>query len=251
LGEAEIMNSNIAGAADLDDPNRDSLSEKIYDRLRVALMTGTYEPGARLNIRGLAARYQTSPTPVREAIIQLVREGALELRLGHQARVPILSIPQYVKIREVRAPLERLATELAAVNIKEAEIEGLRALHRRFVETERDRKWKEALAANQEFHFLIYRMSNNDVLVRIIENLWLLSGPFVNNQYPHVRRAHIEAHPHLMIIDALSRHAPSEAGELVIQDLREGSYLILENLKSMGAEASPTGRKEARRAERR
>ncbi len=148
--------------------------------------------------------------------------------------MPVLTIPQYIKIREVRTPLERLATELATVNIAEPDLHNLRTLHQRFVQGEQDMRWKEALAANQEFHFSIYRLSNNDVLIRLIENLWLLSGPFVNNQYPHVRRAHLDMHPHLMIIDALSRKAPSEAGDLVIQDLREGSYLILEKLKSKG-----------------
>ena len=29
--------------------------------------------------------------------MQLVREGALELRLGHQPRVPVLTIPQYIR----------------------------------------------------------------------------------------------------------------------------------------------------------
>ena len=28
--------------------------------------------------------------------MQLVREGALELRLGHQPRVPVLTIPHYI-----------------------------------------------------------------------------------------------------------------------------------------------------------
>ena len=210
---------------------RDSLSDKIYARLRLALMTGVYEPGARLNIRGLAASYDISPTPVREAVIQLVREGALELRLGHQPRVPVLSISQYIKIRETRVPLERLASELAAANITEADLKSLKMLHHRFVQSEQAMKWKEALAANQEFHFTIYRASDNEVLVRVIENLWLLAGPFVNNQYPQVRRAHSELHPHLLIIDALGRKSPSEAGELAVRDLREGSYLILEKLK--------------------
>lgn len=222
---------------------RDSLSEKIYSRLRLALMTGVYESGDRLNIRGLAASYETSPTPVREAIMQLVREGALELRLGHQPRVPVLTIPHYIKIREARVPLERLAAELAAVNITDAVLDDLRAAHQRFVQSEQEAKWKEALAANQAFHFTIYRTSDNEVLVRIIENLWLLAGPFVNNQYPQVRRAHSEVHPHLLIIDALSRKSPSEAGELAVRDLREGSYLILENLKKADAEATPTRRK--------
>jgi DNA-binding GntR family transcriptional regulator len=180
---------------------------------------------------------------VREAVMQLVREGALELRLGHQPRVPVLTIPQYIKIRETRVPLERLAAELAAVNMTEPVLQKLQDFHQRFVLAEQEMKWKEALAANQEFHFAIYRASENEILVRLIENLWLLTGPFINNQYPQVRRAHSEVHPHLMIIDALTRKSPSEAGELAVRDLREGSYLILEKLKSASAEASPIRRR--------
>lgn len=211
--------------------NRDSLSERIYARLRLALMTGLYEPGTRLSIRKLATGYQTSPTPVREAIVQLVREGALELRLGYQPRVPILSIPKYINIRETRAPLERLAGELSTVNITDRDIASLKELHKAFVESEGAEQWKAALAANQEFHFTIYRASNNDVLVRVIENLWLLAGPFVNNQYPYLGNAASSVHPHLFIIDALTRRSPAEVGELIVRDLREGSYRILEHLK--------------------
>jgi DNA-binding GntR family transcriptional regulator len=219
------------GSGDSNGLSRDSLSERIYARLRVALMTGVYESGAKLNIRGLAAQYQISPTPVREAVMQLVREGALELRLGHQPRVPVLTIPHYIKIRETRAPLERLATELAAINVTDTLLHKLREYHNRFVQAEIDLRWKDALAANQEFHFEIYRTSQNEILVGVIENLWLLAGPFINNQYPNIRRGSSEVHPHLMIIDALSRKSPSEAGELAVRDLREGSYLILENMK--------------------
>jgi DNA-binding GntR family transcriptional regulator len=217
---------------------RNSLSEMIYTRLRVALMTGVYDSGAKLNIRGLAAQYRISPTPVREAVMQLVREGALELRLGHQPRVPVLTIPHYIKIRETRAPLERLATELAAVSVTDDMLERLREYHSRFVHAELDLRWKDALAANQEFHFEIYRASQNEILVGVIENLWLLAGPFINNQYPNIRRGGSEVHPHLMIIDALSRKSPSEAGELAVRDLREGSYLILENMKSENRKTS-------------
>jgi hypothetical protein len=41
----------------------------------------------------------------------------------------------------------------------------------------------------------------------------------------------------------LSRKSPSEAGELAVRDLREGSYLILEKLKNVAAQVSPMRRK--------
>lgn len=216
-------------------PPRSSLSEQIYGALRQALVAGVYEPGARLNIRKLALAHETSTTPVREAIMQLVREGALELQLGHQPRVPVLSVEQYIKIREVRAPLERLATELAAVHADPALIDLLTTLDQRFTAAEKDGRWKEAMDANQQFHFSIYRASGNDVLVRTIENLWLLTGPVINNQYPEVQHGHRDTDLHLLIIDALRRRVPNEAGDLVVQDMRQGSALIVQLLQSGGA----------------
>ncbi len=214
------------------DLSRDSLSERIYSHLRLELLSGLYAPGSRLSIRRLASAMNTSPTPVREAIFQLVREGALELRPGHQPRVPSLNIPVYINIRETRVPLERLAGELAAVNITPEEIASLREYHAKFQQGEAEEQWRDALIANQNFHFLIYNASKNPVLVRVIENLWLLAGPFVNSQYPHIRQADVEAHPHLLIIDALERRSPAETGDLLVRDLREGSYRILRHLET-------------------
>jgi hypothetical protein len=38
-------------------------------------------------------------------------------------------------------------------------------------------------------------------------------------------------HPHILVIDALERRSPSDAGELLVQDLREGSYRILRQME--------------------
>lgn len=239
----ELDDADAAEAVGL---SRDSLAARIYARLRFALMTGVYEPGSRLNISQLAAAYETSPTPVKEAIVQLVAVGALEGKLGHQPRVPVLSVEEYVEIRETRVPLERLAAELSAANITESELELLDRLHRDFLEAEANDAWKRALAKNIAFHFTIYRNSNNETLLRVIENLWLLTGPFVNNQYPYAKNPAYGVHTHELIIDALKRRSPAEAGELVVRDIREGSYLILEKLRLESASGPRPRRRQAK-----
>lgn len=227
--QAEIASSPDPGQI------RPNLSEKIYADLRLALMSGTYSPGDRLTIRKLSVVFQTSATPVRDAVMQLVRENALVLKPGHQPRVPILSAEQYVRIREVRAPLERLATELATVHVTDAILMQLTALDDQFTAAEQHRDWKKAMSANQEFHFLIYRSSGNEVLVKTIENLWLLTGPLVGSQYIAQARRPSETGLHRQIIDALRRRVPNEAGDLIVQDMRQGSAIILEHLRNPGS----------------
>ncbi|WP_442580343.1 GntR family transcriptional regulator [Mesorhizobium sp. ASY16-5R] len=219
-------------------PQRNSLSQQVYDHLRLGIMAGRFLPGTRLSISGLAEEFGTSPTPVREAIFQLVREHALELRPGHQPRVPALDIQHYVEVREVRAPLERLAAELAASRISQDEIDELAGLHRRYAECEDAQDWTEALAANQSFHFCIYRASGNETLRAVLENFWLVTGPFVANQYPAILNSRITPHPHNQLIDALRRRNAQEAGDALVNDLRDGSHQLLEWLRRKEAGTS-------------
>lgn len=218
---------------------RSSLSDRIYTELRVALMSGYYEPGDRLNIRRISQLSQTSPTPVREAVMQLVREGALELKTGYQPRVPVLSPEAYMRILEVRVPLERMATVLATMQVTTAMLEELRALDRQFIAAERGNEWKAAMNHNRAFHFCIYRASGNEVLVRTIENLWLLTGPLVGRQYVETIHRASDAALHGQIVEALERRAPHEASDLVVHDLRYGARIILERMRAAGTRRKP------------
>ncbi len=208
-----------------------SLSDAVYARLRLALISGGHAPGDRLNIRGIAAASGLSPTPVREAVMQLVREGALELRPGHQPRVPVLTPEQYLRICQVRAPLERLATALATAHLTAEMLDELAVLDGHFVAAEREGDWTRAMAANQAFHFLIYRASGNPVLAGTIGNLWLLTGPLVGRQYESLARLASETALHGQIIDALRRRMPDEAGDLVVQDMRQGAAVIVARMR--------------------
>lgn len=244
LQDAGFSDGRNQTMADNDlDVSRDSLSARIYERLRVELMTGLHAPGSRISIRKLGATLDTSPTPVREAVFQLIREGALELRTGHQPRVPVLDLGAYIDIRDTRVPLERVAGELATVHFTAAEIDTLKACHDRYVHGSRNQDWREAVEANQAFHFTIYRASRNAVLVNVIENLWLLAGPFVAQQFAYAVQPPTDAHPHLMIIDALRRRSPAEAGELLVRDLREGSNRIISRFRDHEGKKADSGKR--------
>lgn len=225
--------------------SRDTLSEKVYGRIRAGLMTGGHEPGERLNIARIAKSFDTSPTPVREAMMQLVREGALELRPGHQMRVPDMDLDRYLEVRSIRIPLERLAAEKAAQNMTHNEMMELEYQARRCLDAEDRELWKEALAANQEFHFTIYRASRSPVLVRVIENLWLLTGPFINHLYSGQVRHYRSGEPHERILRALKAKDPAEAPAAVEHDIMRGSEAIVAQIR--GAQAVAQDEKKPRR----
>ena len=114
-----------------------SLSDAIYRQLCERLMRGQLKPEQRLKIRDLAQALGVSETPVREAIFQLVREGAVELKPRHYLRVRRLSLAQYMELREIRLQLEPLAAERALPAIDRAAIAELARSHRSLIAAEK------------------------------------------------------------------------------------------------------------------
>ena len=86
------MTQNLLDLAGIDRPMKTTLRDQIYTRLREAIMAGRFLPGQHLGIIALAEALNVSAMPVREALRQLVAEGALEmlpnLRAARRAEPP-------------------------------------------------------------------------------------------------------------------------------------------------------------------
>jgi DNA-binding GntR family transcriptional regulator len=215
-----------------------SLTERVHARLREALMRGRYRPDDRLKIRELAASLGTSETPVREAIFQLVRDGALELKPRRYVRVRRLSVAEYLEMREIRALLEPLAAIAALPSIDAAALEDLAAIHRRLVAAERDDRFDDAIQANFDFHFGIYRRAGRPIVLGLLERLWVQVGPMLNDLYPHGRPAYDGAHQHELVLDAIGRRDEAALGQAIRDDLFEGGRAFLALLVRREAERS-------------
>ncbi|MFJ9034330.1 GntR family transcriptional regulator [Streptomyces sp. NPDC102274] len=93
-----------------------SLADQAYRRLRDAIRDGALRPGEKITERDLAARLGVSPTPVREALRQLVHEKVVE-RVGPRAlRIADHSSAARSEIVEAEVRLSALMARLAARN---------------------------------------------------------------------------------------------------------------------------------------
>ena len=150
-----------------------------------ALMAGRFWPSQRLRIGELAVAMGVSPTPVREAIMQLVREGGLDIRSSQSITVANLSLSRYKELREVRLLLEGLADrEGDAAGSRPRNSTRLGQLHQELIAAENSGDYETATLANFHFHFLIYRASQMSDLVAILESVWLRNGPLLKYLYP-------------------------------------------------------------------
>ncbi|CDR02815.1 GntR family transcriptional regulator [Streptomyces iranensis] len=105
-----------------------SLADQAYRRLRDAIRGGVLRPGEKITERDLAARLGVSPTPVREALRQLVHEKVVE-RAGPRAlRIADHSSAARSEIVEAEVRLSALMARLAARNATAEQLTGLVSL---------------------------------------------------------------------------------------------------------------------------
>lgn len=214
-----------------------SLSTQIYAQLKYQLMAARLKPGERLKIRSLAQQLGTSETPVREALLQLVRDGALEMKPGYYIRVRRLSLGEYLERREIRLLLEPHAAVKALPRIDDAFIAQLEQTHETLIRAEFEKDYPAALLANYKFHFSVYRKSEMPQLIDILERLWIQIGPLLNLLYPFGHPSYEGMHQHLNVLSALRKRDADALAEAFRADLIEGGHSFVRYLESI--EATP------------
>lgn len=105
--------------------SRDTLQDQIYRRIREALMSGRFQPGQKLTIRGLAESLGSSLMPVREALNRLSAENAFEVTETSRIRVRMMTSERLSDIRDARVALEGLLAEKAVILLSDSDLEDI------------------------------------------------------------------------------------------------------------------------------
>jgi DNA-binding GntR family transcriptional regulator len=165
------------------------LVSQIVERIHSKIVLGEYGPGDRLRQELLADEFNVSRTPIREALRLLEAKGVISQAHRHSAVIRTPSAREIRETYQVRAELEGLATELAAQWIGDRQLEDLRTIHNKFIQSVKDlggqrtvskRAERSLLKAsnswidtNGEFHSLIQTASNNRRLRHAIDELYM------------------------------------------------------------------------------
>jgi DNA-binding GntR family transcriptional regulator len=202
---------------------RKTYGDQIYAELCHSLTSGELAPGDRLSIRKIAATLGVSMMPVREAITRLAASGAVEILPTKSVRVPIMTRAMFQELTTVRVEIEGYAAEQAATRRSDEQLK----LIKQYDDAFRDAVFgdhpnnKDALKANRNLHFTIYRASGFPILVRITEMLWLQVGPiiYVDLETSGGWRARSAVDHHRRIVEAIQNRDASGAREALVGDL--------------------------------
>src|SRR5277367_1752431 len=138
--------------------------------LSLDIYNGTGE--VRLDERQLASDLGISRTPVREAMVQLEREGFVRSVPRRGVYVVRKTKSEVIELIQAWAALESMAARLLTQSASDADIAGLRRMFTTFEGDKLHAKLDEYSEVNIAFHQTIIELSGNQVLIRLAENLF-------------------------------------------------------------------------------
>ncbi len=197
--------------------DRKSSVHRIESELMNDIAIGRIEPGERLDETKLAARFNVSRTPVREALNRLAAQGVLAkterkgLRVAEYSREEMAQM--FEAMHEIEAICARLASQrlslLARSNIESAQAECVSAA------TEGD--LPRYLNANEKLHFLIYQAAENPYICELASSFRRKTGPFRAKKFRTQDDLLASAKAHSILIQKIF----SADSEAAVQGMRE------------------------------
>ncbi|MCB5163697.1 GntR family transcriptional regulator [Streptomyces bambusae] len=139
--------------------------------IREDIVSGVFEPGARLTEEVLARRYGVSRVPVREALRTLESEGFVTTRRHAGACVAEPTTEEAADLLEVRLLLEPLGAARAAQRRTEGHLRVLRGLVRLGQERARRGEREDLRALGGWFHETLAQASGSPGLVALLTQL--------------------------------------------------------------------------------
>lgn len=216
-----------------------TVQEWVYRQLRERILTGQFVPGHSVTLRGIATMLDVSPTPVREALRRLVSERALEVHGNRRVSVPTMTRRKFDGLCAVRVSLETLAAERAMPHIDADHLERLRRLDAEVDDAIEKGDVDRYVQRHREFHFSIYRIASDEVLMPLIESVWLQFSPFLRLVINHIGVDYV-VDRHADALDALERQDYSALRFAVEADVREGLGSLTESeWRDLDAVTSP------------
>lgn len=146
-----------------------TMAGEVHDRVRGAIVDGTYPPGSRLSLRRLAEELGVSTMPAREALRRLQVEGLVVFG-RRSVTVANLSASEVRQIFQIRLRLEQLAVEWAVQQVTAEDLTDLRAILSEMADANIDPVlWRQL---NRRFHDRMYECARSPHLLELIRNVW-------------------------------------------------------------------------------
>ena len=162
--------------------------DQVYRTLRMRIMYGEMRPGQAITLRGVAAEFGVSVTPVREALKRLAAEGALSISVTGRFQTLELSGDRIEELASLRALIEVELATRALPRAHMALVERLQTINDAISVAVAKADAVTYIRSNLEFHRTLYLRAQAPAMLATVETVWLQMGPTMRALYGKLQR---------------------------------------------------------------
>ncbi|MFD9127055.1 GntR family transcriptional regulator [Kitasatospora sp. NPDC059571] len=198
---------------------QERLRDQVAHALRAALISGELRPGVVYSAPALATDFGVSATPVREAMLDLAREGLVEAVRNKGFRVTELSERDLDEFTEIRALIEVPTVGRVTRTAAREQLEALRPEAEAIVEAARAHDLIAYLEADRRFHLGLLGLAGNARLVETVGDLRKRSRLYGLNRLDQRGELVSSAEEHLELLDLMIAGDAEAAEECMARHL--------------------------------
>jgi len=215
------MKTDSIKEAVAEDAPHQTQQEWVYQQLRKALIRGQFVPGKSITMRGVAKMLDVGVMPAREALRRLVAERALEMLNNRRVSVPQMTAEKLEELCEARVALETIAALRALPFINQERLEQLRVIDNEVDQAIDAEDMDTFLQKSWDFHATFYSFGNSQILLPLIESLWLQFGPFMRLVLTKIGSSYL-VDWHKQALEAIERKDSLGLKLAIERDIRDG-----------------------------
>ena len=201
-------------------PARRSLRDEAIGILQAALIVGELRPGVVYSVPALATQLGMSATPVREAMLDLAKEGLVEPLRNKGFLIVERSARELDELTDLRLLLEVPAVRrVAERGIDAGQRRSLAGLA---VTIERAAREGDLIAhhrADLEFHDTLLALAGNDTLAALVRSLRIRSRLYGQPRLADAGTLTPSAHEHAQLVDLVAHRDAAGATALMRQHI--------------------------------
>lgn len=182
---------------------QERLRDQVAHALRAALISGELRPGVVYSAPALAADFGVSATPVREAMLDLAREGLVEAVRNKGFRVTELTERDLDDYTEIRALIEVPTVGRVTRTATREQLERLRPQAEAIVAAARKHDLIGYLEADRQFHLDLLGLAGNARLVDVVGDLRKRSRLYGLTRLDEQGQLTSSAEEHLELLDLM------------------------------------------------
>lgn len=205
--------------------------EKVYEYLKSAVLSGSFNPGKRLAEELLAKKMGVSRTPVREALHKLESEGLIKPLKTRGYVASADSKDEIEELFDIRVSLEGYALRLISKNISEDTLKRLDEFIINAEDALKRKKIDEIFKWNTRFHDALHDLvANKPRFHRLIANMrkYVLRNRKDTLHYLDGAKRTIDGHRKIMI--ALRLKDPDLCERIMREHIQEAKEDALQTL---------------------